>query len=95
MTPYKKRALEMMDSTATNSAPGSGPSSPIGASSALGAENGPSSLPTTTKTEVQTQTINQSILFYKALCTSAVVTKCIPVTRPKPQRATKAKAKGQ
>uniref|UniRef100_A0A8C6T8U2 histone deacetylase n=1 Tax=Neogobius melanostomus TaxID=47308 RepID=A0A8C6T8U2_9GOBI len=35
----------------TNSAPGSGPSSPIGASSALGAENGPSSLPTTTKTE--------------------------------------------
>ncbi|KAM9404416.1 histone deacetylase 9-B isoform 6-T9 [Salvelinus alpinus] len=51
MTPYKKRALEMMDSTATNSAPGSGPSSPIGASSALGAENGPSSLPTTTKTE--------------------------------------------
>ncbi|XP_071252137.1 histone deacetylase 9-B isoform X4 [Salvelinus alpinus] len=39
------------DSTATNSAPGSGPSSPIGASSALGAENGPSSLPTTTKTE--------------------------------------------
>ncbi|XP_031667735.1 histone deacetylase 9-B isoform X5 [Oncorhynchus kisutch] len=51
MTPYKKRALEMMDSTVTNSAPGSGPSSPIGASSALGAENGPSSLPTTTKTE--------------------------------------------
>ncbi|XP_045082409.1 histone deacetylase 9-B isoform X6 [Coregonus clupeaformis] len=51
MTPYKKRALEMMDSTATNSAPGSGPSSPVGASSALGAENGPSSLPTTTKTE--------------------------------------------
>ncbi|XP_055760106.1 histone deacetylase 9-B isoform X1 [Salvelinus fontinalis] len=54
MTPYKKRALEMMGttySTATNSAPGSGPSSPIGASSALGAENGPSSLPTTTKTE--------------------------------------------
>ncbi|XP_023256168.1 histone deacetylase 9-B-like, partial [Seriola lalandi dorsalis] len=52
MTPYKKRALELMDSTPTNSAPGSGPSSPIGASSALGAENGPSSLPTTTKTEV-------------------------------------------
>uniref|UniRef100_A0A672ZN18 histone deacetylase n=1 Tax=Sphaeramia orbicularis TaxID=375764 RepID=A0A672ZN18_9TELE len=51
MTPYKKRALEIMDSTPTNSAPGSGPSSPIGASSALGAENGPSSLPTTTKTE--------------------------------------------
>ncbi|KAL0985499.1 hypothetical protein UPYG_G00157670 [Umbra pygmaea] len=51
MTPYKKRALEMMDSTPANSAPGSGPSSPIGASSALGAENGPSSLPTTTKTE--------------------------------------------
>ncbi|XP_068179650.1 histone deacetylase 9-B [Antennarius striatus] len=51
MTPYKKRALELMDSTPTNSAPGSGPSSPIGASSALGAENGPSSLPTTTKTE--------------------------------------------
>ncbi|XP_064802835.1 histone deacetylase 9-B isoform X3 [Oncorhynchus masou masou] len=51
MTPYKKRALEIMDSTVTNSAPGSGPSSPIGASSALGAENGPSSLPTTTKTE--------------------------------------------
>uniref|UniRef100_A0A3B4ACG4 histone deacetylase n=1 Tax=Periophthalmus magnuspinnatus TaxID=409849 RepID=A0A3B4ACG4_9GOBI len=50
MTPYKKRALEIM-STPTNSAPGSGPSSPIGASSALGAENGPSSLPTTTKTE--------------------------------------------
>lgn len=41
-----------VDSTPTNSAPGSGPSSPIGASSALGAENGPSSLPTTTKTEV-------------------------------------------
>ncbi|XP_072317740.1 histone deacetylase 9-B isoform X2 [Eucyclogobius newberryi] len=51
MTPYKKRALEIMDSTPTDSAPGSGPSSPIGASSALGAENGPSSLPTTTKTE--------------------------------------------
>lgn len=51
MTPSKKRALELMDSTPTNSAPGSGPSSPIGASSALGAENGPSSLPTTTKTE--------------------------------------------
>ncbi|XP_075965425.1 histone deacetylase 9-B isoform X2 [Anarhichas minor] len=51
MTPYKKRALELMDPTPTNSAPGSGPSSPIGASSALGAENGPSSLPTTTKTE--------------------------------------------
>ncbi|XP_024123410.1 histone deacetylase 9-B isoform X1 [Oryzias melastigma] len=51
MTPYKKRALELMDSAATNSAPGSGPSSPIGASSALGTENGPSSLPTTTKTE--------------------------------------------
>ncbi|CAL1611317.1 unnamed protein product [Knipowitschia caucasica] len=51
MTPYKKRALEIMDSTPMNSAPGSGPSSPIGASSALGAENGPSSLPTTTKTE--------------------------------------------
>ncbi|XP_047187155.1 histone deacetylase 9-B isoform X4 [Scophthalmus maximus] len=51
MTPYKKRALELMDSTPTNSAPGSGPSSPIGASSALGGENGPSSLPTTTKTE--------------------------------------------
>ncbi|XP_010882859.2 histone deacetylase 9-B isoform X2 [Esox lucius] len=50
-TPYKKRALEMMDSKPTSSAPGSGPSSPIGASSALGAENGPSSLPTTTKTE--------------------------------------------
>ncbi|XP_017282057.1 histone deacetylase 9-B isoform X1 [Kryptolebias marmoratus] len=51
MTPYKKRALELMDSAPTNSAPGSGPSSPIGASSALGTENGPSSLPTTTKTE--------------------------------------------
>ncbi|KAK9513661.1 hypothetical protein VZT92_027176 [Zoarces viviparus] len=51
MTPYKKRAVELMDSTPTNSAPGSGPSSPVGASSALGAENGPSSLPTTTKTE--------------------------------------------
>ncbi|KAM9805346.1 histone deacetylase 9-B isoform 2-T2 [Syngnathus typhle] len=51
VTPYKKRALELMDSTPTKSAPGSGPSSPIGASSALGAENGPSSLPTTTKTE--------------------------------------------
>uniref|UniRef100_A0A3Q2E3B7 histone deacetylase n=1 Tax=Cyprinodon variegatus TaxID=28743 RepID=A0A3Q2E3B7_CYPVA len=49
ITPYKKRALELM--APTNSAPGSGPSSPIGASSALGAENGPSSLPTTTKTE--------------------------------------------
>ncbi|XP_047216631.1 histone deacetylase 9-B isoform X2 [Girardinichthys multiradiatus] len=51
ITPYKKRALELMDSAPTNSAPGSGPSSPVGASSALGAENGPSSLPTTTKTE--------------------------------------------
>ncbi|XP_077576640.1 histone deacetylase 9-B isoform X3 [Stigmatopora nigra] len=51
VTPYKKRALELMDSTPTKSAPGSGPSSPIGASSALGAENGPSSLPTTTRTE--------------------------------------------
>ncbi|XP_038125427.1 histone deacetylase 9-B isoform X1 [Cyprinodon tularosa] len=51
ITPYKKRALELMDAAPTNSAPGSGPSSPIGASSALGAENGPSSLPTTTKTE--------------------------------------------
>ncbi|TMS11193.1 Histone deacetylase 9-B [Larimichthys crocea] len=45
MTPYKKRALELMVPLAP------GPSSPIGASSALGAENGPSSLPTTTKTE--------------------------------------------
>ncbi|XP_053183185.1 histone deacetylase 9-B isoform X4 [Scomber japonicus] len=43
--------LRKTDTTPTNSAPGSGPSSPIGASSALGAENGPSSLPTTTKTE--------------------------------------------
>uniref|UniRef100_A0A3B5QP59 histone deacetylase n=1 Tax=Xiphophorus maculatus TaxID=8083 RepID=A0A3B5QP59_XIPMA len=43
--------LRKTDSAPTNSAPGSGPSSPIGASSALGAENGPSSLPTTTKTE--------------------------------------------
>ncbi|KAJ8004773.1 hypothetical protein DPEC_G00139760 [Dallia pectoralis] len=51
ITIYKKRALELMDSTPNSSAPGSGPSSPIGASSALGAENGPSSLPTTTKTE--------------------------------------------
>ncbi|XP_036394347.1 histone deacetylase 9-B-like isoform X2 [Megalops cyprinoides] len=50
ITPFKKRTLEFMDS-ASSSAPGSGPSSPNGASSALGAENGPSSLPTTTQTE--------------------------------------------
>ncbi|XP_056619015.1 histone deacetylase 9-B [Triplophysa dalaica] len=51
MTPFKKRALELMESTASSSAPGSGPSSPNGACSALGAENGPSSLPVTTRTE--------------------------------------------
>ncbi|XP_067305160.1 histone deacetylase 9-B isoform X1 [Pseudorasbora parva] len=51
MTPFKKRALELLESTASNSAPGSGPSSPNGACSALGAENGPSSLPVTTRTE--------------------------------------------
>ncbi|KAJ8415869.1 hypothetical protein AAFF_G00404260 [Aldrovandia affinis] len=51
ITPFKKRTLEFIDSTASSSAPGSGPSSPNGASSALGAENGPSSLPTTTQTE--------------------------------------------
>ncbi|KTG43496.1 hypothetical protein cypCar_00002835, partial [Cyprinus carpio] len=39
------------ESTASSSAPGSGPSSPNGACSALGAENGPSSLPVTTRTE--------------------------------------------
>ncbi|KAJ8354428.1 hypothetical protein SKAU_G00219950 [Synaphobranchus kaupii] len=53
ITPFKKRTLEFIDSTASSSAPGSGPSSPNGASSALGAENGPSSLPTTTQTEVR------------------------------------------
>ncbi|XP_073780835.1 histone deacetylase 9-B isoform X4 [Danio rerio] len=51
MTPFKKRALELLESTASSSAPGSGPSSPNGACSALGAENGPSSLPVTTRTE--------------------------------------------
>ncbi|XP_051721222.1 histone deacetylase 9-B isoform X6 [Ctenopharyngodon idella] len=51
MTPFKKRALEILESTASSSAPGSGPSSPNGACSALGAENGPSSLPVTTRTE--------------------------------------------
>ncbi|XP_052474792.1 histone deacetylase 9-B isoform X4 [Carassius gibelio] len=51
MTPFKKRALELLESTASSSAPGSGPSSPNGAYSALGAENGPSSLPVTTRTE--------------------------------------------
>ncbi|KAJ8288102.1 hypothetical protein COCON_G00007610 [Conger conger] len=51
ITPFKKRTLEFIDSTVSSSAPGSGPSSPNGASSALGAENGPSSLPTTTQTE--------------------------------------------
>uniref|UniRef100_A0A3B1ISC4 histone deacetylase n=1 Tax=Astyanax mexicanus TaxID=7994 RepID=A0A3B1ISC4_ASTMX len=51
MTPFKKRALELLESSSSSSAPGSGPSSPNGASSALGAENGPSSLPTTTRTE--------------------------------------------
>ncbi|KAI4896694.1 hypothetical protein NFI96_009137 [Prochilodus magdalenae] len=51
MTPFKKRALELMESSSSSSAPGSGPSSPNGASSALGTENGPSSLPTTTRTE--------------------------------------------
>ncbi|XP_051576419.1 histone deacetylase 9-B [Myxocyprinus asiaticus] len=51
MTPFKKRALELLESTTSNSAPGSGPSSPNGACSALGAENGPSSLPVTTRTE--------------------------------------------
>lgn len=50
-----------VDSTPTNSAPGSSPSSPIGASSALGAENGPSSLPTTTKTEVCVEIISTAI----------------------------------
>uniref|UniRef100_A0A672TAY9 histone deacetylase n=1 Tax=Sinocyclocheilus grahami TaxID=75366 RepID=A0A672TAY9_SINGR len=51
MSPFKKRALELLESTASSSAPGSGPSSPNGAYSALGAENGPSSLPVTTRTE--------------------------------------------
>lgn len=51
MTPFKKRALELLESSSSSSAPGSGPSSPNGASSALGGENGPSSLPTTTRTE--------------------------------------------
>ncbi|TRY58756.1 hypothetical protein DNTS_034587 [Danionella cerebrum] len=52
MTPFKKRALELLESsTSSSSAPGSGPSSPNGACSALGAENGPSSLPVTTRTE--------------------------------------------
>ncbi|XP_076826862.1 histone deacetylase 9-B isoform X2 [Brachyhypopomus gauderio] len=51
MTPFKKRALELLEYTASSSAPGSGPSSPNGASSALGSENGLSSLPTTTRTE--------------------------------------------
>ncbi|XP_017537990.1 histone deacetylase 9-B isoform X2 [Pygocentrus nattereri] len=51
MTPFKKRALELLESSSSSSAPGSGPSSPNGASSALGTENGPSSLPTTTRTE--------------------------------------------
>ncbi|XP_041963892.1 histone deacetylase 9-B [Alosa sapidissima] len=48
--PFKKRALELLESTEINSSE-SGPSSPKGASSAIGAENGPSSLPTTTRTE--------------------------------------------
>ncbi|MBN3298014.1 HDAC9 deacetylase, partial [Amia calva] len=48
---YKKRTYELTDSTASNSAPGSGPSSPNSGSTAIGAENGPSSLPTTAQTE--------------------------------------------
>ncbi|XP_018596083.1 histone deacetylase 9-B isoform X2 [Scleropages formosus] len=49
--PYKKRTLELIDSTSRSDTPGTGPSSPNGASSALGGENGPSSLPANTQTE--------------------------------------------
>ncbi|XP_031432616.1 histone deacetylase 9-B [Clupea harengus] len=49
-TPFKKRALELLEAAETNPR-GSGPGSPNGAHSAIGAENGPSSLPTTTRTE--------------------------------------------
>ncbi|XP_029104034.1 histone deacetylase 9-B isoform X2 [Scleropages formosus] len=51
VAPYKKRALEFADTIASSSAPGSGPSSPSGACSALGVENGTSSPPGTAQTE--------------------------------------------
>ncbi|XP_053088737.1 histone deacetylase 9-B isoform X3 [Pangasianodon hypophthalmus] len=51
MTPFKKRALELMESSASSSSTGSGPSSPNRASSFPGAENGPSPLPSTTHSE--------------------------------------------
>ncbi|XP_030637494.1 histone deacetylase 9-B [Chanos chanos] len=53
MTPFKKRALELFEFTVSSSVPGSSPSSPSGACGALGTENGPSSLPTTTHREVR------------------------------------------
>ncbi|XP_060777767.1 histone deacetylase 9-B isoform X2 [Neoarius graeffei] len=51
MTHFKKRALELMESTASSSSTGSGPSSPNRASSFPGAENGPSPLPSSTHSE--------------------------------------------
>ncbi|KAI5618274.1 histone deacetylase 9-B isoform X1 [Silurus asotus] len=51
MTPFKKRALELMESAASSSSTGSGPSSPNRASSFPGTENGPSPLPSTIHAE--------------------------------------------
>ncbi|TSK34727.1 Aryl hydrocarbon receptor [Bagarius yarrelli] len=51
ITPFKKRALELMESTATSSSTGSGPSSPNRASSFPGSENGPSPLLSSTYSE--------------------------------------------
>nr|XP_015213418.1 PREDICTED: histone deacetylase 9 isoform X3 [Lepisosteus oculatus] len=48
---YKKRTFELTDTTPSSSVPGSGPSSPNSVSTAVGAENGPSSLPTAAQTE--------------------------------------------
>ncbi|XP_062847725.1 histone deacetylase 9-B [Trichomycterus rosablanca] len=48
VTPFKKRALELMDPVLSSASPGSAPGSPNGF---LCAENGPSSLPATTFTE--------------------------------------------
>ncbi|XP_072572075.1 histone deacetylase 9-B isoform X3 [Paramormyrops kingsleyae] len=49
--PYKKRTLELLDSTSSSNAPGTGPSSPSSACSTLGGENGPSPMSTNTQTE--------------------------------------------
>ncbi|XP_047667268.1 histone deacetylase 9-B isoform X1 [Tachysurus fulvidraco] len=51
MTPFKKRALELMDSTASSSSTGSGSNSPNRALSFSGSENGPSPQPSSSHTE--------------------------------------------